>query len=428
MEESAGTRCRIEYGVPGTPPFPRNPHRFLLTSRRISPKNDGDMASKLQPRILKPPKGSFFLFGPRGTGKSTWLRTVLPHAHTVNLLDEGLYQLYLADVSLFAAELRTLKPGSLVVVDEIQRLPALLNEVHRFIEERRLRFVLCGSSARKLKQSGTNLLAGRAVRREMHPFVPEELGKSFNLEETLRWGALPVIWASGERRAALEAYVQLYLREEIQAEALVRNLPGFARFLPIAALFHGQVLNAAGLARDAQVARTTVLGYLSVLEDTLLAFTLPAYEGKLRVKERKHPKLYWCDPGLVRAVKRQFHAPTAEERGALLEGWVAEVLRAYRDYRGLFDEWFYWAPAEAARTEVDFLLRLGREMVAIEVKAGRSYSKQAARGLSAISDLRGVVRRVFVYTGDRVLRTEDGIDVLPIHRFVRELEEATLFP
>jgi predicted AAA+ superfamily ATPase len=204
------------------------------------------MAPKLQPRILEPPKGSFFLLGPRGTGKSTWLRTVLPRAHTVNLLDEALYQSYLADVSLFAAELRTLKPGSLVVVDEILRLPSLLNEVHRFMEEKRFRFVLCGSSTRKLKQSGTNLLAGRAVRREMHPFIPEELGKSFNLEETLRWGALPMIWASGERRSALEVYVQLYLREEIQAEALVRNLPGFARFLPIAALFHGQVLKRRG--------------------------------------------------------------------------------------------------------------------------------------------------------------------------------------
>jgi predicted AAA+ superfamily ATPase len=262
----------------------------------------------------------------------------------------------------------------------------------------------------------------------MHPFVPEEIGRSFDLEDTLRWGALPVVWASDERRAALEAYVQLYLREEIQAEALVRNLPGFARFLPVAALFHGQALNAAGLARDAQVARTTVLGYLSVLEDTLLAFTLPAYEAKLRVKERRHPKLYWCDPGLVRAVKRQFDAPTAEERGALLEGWIAQCLRAYHDYRGLFDEWFYWAPAEASLTEVDFLLRRGREFVAIEVKAGRTFAEQTARGLKAVADVRGVVRRILVYCGDRALRTADGIDVLPVGRFVREIEEATLFP
>ncbi len=379
-------------------------------------------------RILRPPKGSFFLFGPRGTGKSTWLRATFPTAHAVNLLDEALYQSYLARTDLFAAELRALKPGSLVVVDEVQRLPQLLNEVHRFMEERKLRFALCGSSARKLKQSGTNLLAGRAVRRAMHPFLPEELGEGFELERVLRWGSLPVIWGAATAPEALEAYVQMYLREEIQSEAIVRNLPGFARFLPIAALFHGQTLNTAGLARDAQVARSTVTGYVSVLEDTLLAFLLPSYEAKLRVKERKHPKLYWCDPGLVRAIKRQFSRPTAEERGALLEGWVAELLRSYRDYRGIFEDWYYWAPGEAQETEVDFLLRRGREFVAVEVKAGANFSAAATRGLRAIAGLRGLVRRILVYGGSRRLELEDGITVLPVADFVEWVEAERLFP
>ncbi len=378
-------------------------------------------------RILNPPKGSFFLFGPRGTGKSTWLRATYPRAHTINLLDESLYQSYLANIGLFAAELRVLSPGSLVIVDEIQRLPQLLNEVHRFMEERRLRFVLCGSSARKLKQSGTNLLAGRAVRVHMHAFVPEELGTAFDIEHVLRSGSLPVIWTAEDRRGSLEAYVQMYLREEIQAEALVRNLPGFARFLPVAALFHGQVLNTASLARDAAVARTTVAGYLGILEDTLLAFTLPPYEAKLRVKERKHPKLYWCDPGLVRAVKRQFARVTAEERGALLEGWVAALLRAYRDYRRLFDDWHYWAPSEAHQTEVDFLLVRDHEIVAIEVKAAATFSESAVRGLRAIAGLKGLGRRILVYGGQRELRTADGIEVLPLARFVEQVETLKLF-
>jgi predicted AAA+ superfamily ATPase len=220
-----------------------------------------------------------------------------------------------------------------------------------------MRFALCGSSARKLKKEGTNLLAGRAVRRTMHPFVPEELGDSFSLDETLRWGSLPVVWDAAHRSEALEAYVQMYLKEEIQAEAIVRNLPGFARFLDVAALFHGQVLNVAGLARDAGVSRTTVSGYIEILEDTLVAFRLSAFDSRLRVRERKHPKLFWVDPGLPRALKRQLHEPTREERGALMEGWVATLLRAYRDYRGLFDEWWYWAPSR--NTEVDFLLRRG---------------------------------------------------------------------
>lgn len=316
----------------------------------------------------------------------------------------------------------------MVVLDEVQRLPNLLNDVHRFMEERKLRFALCGSSARKLKQSGTNLLAGRAVRRAMHPFLPEELGTALQLDRVLRWGSLPVVWDAEVPQESLEAYVQMYLREEIQSEAIVRNLPGFARFLPVAALFHGQALNISGLARDAQVARSTVTGYVGVLEDTLLAFLLPAFEGKLRVKERKHPKLYWCDPGLVRANKRQYSRPTAEERGPLLEGWVAELLRSYRDYRGIFEDWYYWAPGEASETEVDFLLRRGNEFVAIEVKAGTNFTAAATRGLRAIDGLKGLVRRILVYGGTRTLELEDGIVVLPVTEFSGLVQEGRLFP
>jgi predicted AAA+ superfamily ATPase len=380
------------------------------------------------PRILAPPKGSFFLFGPRGSGKSTWLRAAFPKAHRVDLLDEALYQSYLADISGFAAELRALPPASLVLVDEIQRLPLLLNEVHRHIEERRLRFALCGSSARKLKTAGTNLLAGRAVRRHLHPFLPEELGKDFDLEAALRFGTLPVVWTAPDRAEALVAYAQMYLKEEVQAEALVRNLPGFARFLPLAALFHGQVVNVSGLARDAGAARTTVADYLEILEDTLLAFRLPAFEAKLRVRERRHPKLYWADPGLPRAMKRQLGMPVAEERGALLEGWVAGLLRAYRDYRGLFDDWGYWAPGHGASFEVDFVLRRGRDLVALEVRSGRKVFEADFRGLRALAGLERVVRRLMVYRGERRQATADGIEIVPVESLLGMLEGGSLFP
>jgi predicted AAA+ superfamily ATPase len=222
------------------------------------------------PRLLASPRQSFFLLGPRGSGKSTWVRHELPDAHRIDLLDQAVYHAYLARPGQFADELRAVGPRATVVVDEIQRIPALLNEVHRFIAERRMRFVLCGSSARRLKQQGTNLLAGRALRRQLHPFVPAELGTAFDLPTALSHGTLPVIWDAPSRWEALVAYVRLYLTEEIQVEALVRNLPGFVRFLPIAALFHGQTLNAASLARDAEVSRTTVAGYLDILDDTLL--------------------------------------------------------------------------------------------------------------------------------------------------------------
>jgi len=314
------------------------------------------------------------------------------------------------------------------VVDEIRRLPQLLNEVHRFIEERRLRFVLCGSSARKLKREGTNLLAGRAVRRALHPFVPAELGEDFEVDDALAFGTLPIIWRAPSRPEALTAYVQLYLREEIQAEALVRNLPGFARFLPIAALFHGQTLNVASLARDAEVSRMTVNGYIEVIEDTLLAFRLPAFEARMRVRERRHPKLYWVDAGIVRALKRQVGSLSAEERGPLFEGWVANLLRIHNDYQGLFDDWHYWAPTDAARTEVDFLLRRGRDWLAIEAKSGTGAGPDELRGLRAIEGLKGLRRRLLVYRGERRLTTADGIEVWPVATLLKALVEDGLWP
>jgi predicted AAA+ superfamily ATPase len=379
-------------------------------------------------RVFAAPRGSFFLFGPRGVGKSTWLRSAFPDAHWIDLLDEALYQSYLADIGGFASELRGLARGSSVVVDEVQRLPALLNEVHRHIEGRGLRFVLSGSSARKLKTAGTNLLAGRAVRRRLHPFVPEELGSDFDLDLALQSGTLPVVWSAPDRADALAAYAQLYLKEEVQAEALVRNLPGFARFLPVAAICHGEVVNVSAIARDAGAARTTVASYLEVLEDTLLAFRLPAFEAKLRVRERRHPKLYWADPGLPRAMKRQLGPPAAEERGHLFEGWVAGLLRAYRDYRGLFEAWGYWAPGKGSRVEVDFVLRKGDALVAIEVRSGSKLFEADLRGLRAIADLKGVVRRLAVFRGARRQRTSDGIDILPVKNFLAEVQDSTLFP
>ena len=382
----------------------------------------------LYPRLLKPPRGSFFLFGVRGVGKSTWAAAKFRDARRVNLLDEGLHHSLLADPSLFAAELLELQPGQWVVVDEIQRIPSLLNEAHRLIEERCLRFALLGSSARKLKTAGTNLLAGRATWKTMFPLVPEELGDDFSLDEVLGYGSIPLVWNAANKRKALEAYVQLYLKEEIRAEALVRNLPGFVRFLPIAALFHAQVINVAGIARDAGTARTTVAGYLDILEDTQLATRLPAYEARLRVRERKHPKLYWVDPGLVRGVKRQLGPLAGEERGALLEGWVFTLLRTYAEERELYDEIFYWSPPAGSATEVDFLLRRGREFLAVEVKSSPRYSSALTTGLRAISDLQHLARRVLVFTGPRPLTTPEGIEVWPVRRFLDAVATGKFWP
>lgn len=379
-------------------------------------------------RLLVPPKGSFFLYGVRGAGKSTWARDVFPDAHIVDLLDESRHQALLANPGLLALELRDVPRDRVVVLDEVQRVPALLNEVHRAIEGSRRRFVLLGSSARRLKTANTNLLAGRATVETMYPLVPAELGKDFALDRVLRFGSIPLVWQADDPRATLEAYVQLYIREEIRAEALVRNLPGFLRFLPLAALFHGQVINIAGLARDAATARTTVEGYLGILQDTLLATIVPAFEARLRVRERRHPKLYWVDAGIARAAKRHLSAVSAEERGPLLEGWVLTVLRAHNGGSDLFEEISYWAPAQARQTEVDFLLRRGRDYLALEIKAQSRFSTPQLAGLRAIADLPRLVRRVLVYLGDRRLKTEDGIEVWPLDSFLTAVADATLWP
>jgi uncharacterized protein len=386
------------------------------------------MSLRELPRIYRLPSGSFFLFGLRGVGKSTWIRSQLPQAHRFDLLDEGLYLELLADPGPFAGALRRLDPQSWVVVDEVQRLPGLLNEVHRFIEERGLRFALLGSSARKLRAAEVNLLGGRALWREMFPLTPEELGEDFELDRTLEIGALPLVLNSDSPQETLRAYVQLYMREEIKGEALVRNLPGFARFLPVAGLFHGQLINVAGIARDAGVARTTVEGYLGVLEDTLLVRRLPAYQARLRVRERKHPKLYWVDPGVARAAKGVQGPVAPEEVGPLLEGWVHTLLRTYIAERDLAEELAYWAPAESGKLEVDFVLRRGTELCALEVKAARRIHPGDMAGLRAIADLPGMRRRILVHRGDRPTRTQDGIDAWPIETLLEALREDRLWP
>jgi uncharacterized protein len=306
-------------------------------------------------------------------------------------LDEGLYQEFLVSPERFRDQIRVLSPQSWVVVDEIQRLPNLLNEVHRGIEEFQLRFALTGSSARKLKRAGTNLLAGRAKLRSMLPLLPRELGDDFDIEKILRWGSIPLIWCSESRDEILKDYAQLYLKEEIQAEALVRNLAGFARSIPMAALFNGQVINISAIARDAELERKTVEGYIQVLEDTLLVRRLYPYQAKVAVREKKKPKLYWVDPGLVRAAKGVSGPVGPEERGSLFESDVYQMIRHEVENSRLYEGVYYWAAAKGPG-EVDFLLQAQNSLAAIEVKSSKRFRPDQMKGLKAIASLKNLKR------------------------------------
>lgn len=379
----------------------------------------------LQRRIV-PPDQSFFLFGARGTGKSTWAKAEFPGLPYFDLLDQEAFISYQREPGRFGRQLGAIRPGETVVVDEIQRIPELLNEVHRAIESNRQRFVLLGSSSRKLKRAGVNLLGGRASLRTLFPLLPSELDEHFELEDALRYGTLPLVWASGDKDETLRAYAGAYISEEVRAEGLARDLGSFLRFLPIAALFHSQTMNVSAVARDAGAARTTVEGYFSVLEDTLLAWRLPAFEVRPRVRERAHPKMYWIDAGIVRTLKGSRGPVVPEERGALLEGWVANVLRATLSYESSTVELTY-LPHAGSVVEVDFILRRDDQIVAIEVKASARVDSRSLKGLRSIRDLDGLRRRILVCGVSRPELTEDGILVLPFEHFDRHSSTVELF-
>ena len=382
-------------------------------------------------RIIKLSENShIFLFGVRGSGKTALLNRRFPSSKSlhVDLLDESLYQSLLSDVALFYETVSAFKTDGVIIVDEIQRMPRLLNEVHRLIEESSRgeaplrQFILTGSSARKLKAPGVNLLAGRVGKIALHPFVPEELGKDFNLNSALKYGLLPIVWSHPDRELKLKSYAEAYLKEEIQATALVRNLPSFARFLEVAGLYHGQSVNMSAISRECQTPQKAVRDYFSLLEDTLLGFFLPAYTPRLQLRERKHKKFYFIDPGLARTLRKDFGSVSHAEKGSLFEGLVAQMLRAYKDYNSLFDEMYYWSPVDSHKTEVDFLLKKGGDLIAIEVKARTQVSSSECKGLKAIQKLTGVKKRILVYMGKAIRRTENGIDIWPFDFFCQNLQ------
>jgi predicted AAA+ superfamily ATPase len=380
-------------------------------------------------RLLRLPNHSFFLFGPRGTGKTTWLRHVLPDALWFDLLRTQTFLALTRQPNSFRQQTETRPEGSWVVVDEVQRLPSLLNEVHALIAERghTYRFALSGSSARKLKRMDVNLLAGRVINRQFFPLTAAELNYDLDFDRILRFGLLPQIHAEPDFALdALEAYVANYIREEIQQEAMVRNLDSFSRFLEVAALMNGQIANVSGLARDCAVARPTVQGYFATLVDTLIGVWLPAWRKRAKVKEVASPKFYLFDPGVVRALAGRVREPLErEERGFLLETWILHELRAAMAIQDTGGQLHYWRTPSGS--EVDFVWTHASHAVGLEVKAATTWRNEYGASLKSLL-AQGTLQGAYgIYLGDAELRDE-SLWVFPLKRFLKELTSGNVLP
>jgi len=395
-----------------------------------------DMTLKIIPRLLQIPDRSFFLFGPRGTGKSTWLERVLPEAFRLDLLDTSLY----LELSRDPHRLEALAGGrgeeAWVVLDEIQKVPALLDEVHRLMGSRHWRFALCGSSARKLKRGGANLLAGRALTLSLESFSAAELDIRFDLEFALDWGLLPFVVGQGSDAAAdiLSAYVNTYLKEELLAEGLIRSVPPFLRFLAVAGQMNGQALNVQNIAREAAVARSTVDTYFSILTDTLIGHFLPAWRPGLKVREAAQPKFYWFDPGVARAASGLLRDPADRLwQGTSLETLMYHELRVYNEISRQHRPIYYYRTASGV--EVDFIVETAirrpdspPHLVAIEVKRAERWDRTWDKALRGLTENTGIQvdRLIGVYCGPRSYRFNQ-VEVWPYGDFVKALFAGEIF-
>lgn len=317
-------------------------------------------------------------------------------------------------------ESRNLKANAWLVIDEIQKVPALLDEVHRLIEEKRIRVILSGSSARKLKRQSANMLAGRARTVSLMPLVSRELDFDFDPAQAIELGMLPLVVTGSDAKEFLRAYTATYLKEEIKEEALTRNLGAFARFLEIAARQNAQVTNASSIARDAQVGRPTVDNYFEILVDTLIGSWLPAWKLKTTNKQLTHPKFYFFDSGVARALSGRLPYPVMdEEKGFLLETFLLNELRAYMMYGKQHYPLYYWSSVD--RVEVDVFLEDAKGYLALEIKSSKVWKDQFGKGLRRIKGDLKRVRCLGVYLGERSLITDDGIEVLPVMDFLKKL-------
>lgn len=381
------------------------------SSQSVTPPGTPVIARLLNLRDLIAKK-SFFLFGPRQTGKTFWVRRSFGEVKMYDLLDTSVYLALSHSPSRIAQELSS--QDRVVVIDEIQRLPILLNEVHRLIEKRGVRFLLTGSSARSLRRGGVNLLGGRARTQYLHPLTRRELGPLFDLRRAVERGLLPSIYFSDDPRADLEAYAGSYLQQEIVAEGATRNIPAFSRFLRVAALSNGTIVNFTNVGNDAQVARTTVYEYFEILKDTLVLHELPAWKKSRKRKPLASSKFYFFDVGVVSALQGREFRPGTHEFGEAFETYLMHELTSYRDYVS-GEPLSHWRSASGF--EVDFIIA---DHTAVEVKAKENISFQDLKPLYALAEEKKLKRYLCVSL-ERRRRKMDAVTVLPWEEFLDDL-------
>lgn len=371
-------------------------------------------------RFFQAPKASFFLFGPRGTGKSTFVHQHFKNAIYIDLLDPERVRFFSAMPERLREMIDAQPESGFIVVDEVQRVPELLSVVHSLIEAKKgWKFVLTGSSARKLKRTGIDLLGGRALLHTMHPFMAGELGRHFNFDKAILHGLLPVVVASEDPMEVLRSYAALYLREEVQMEGLVRNIGNFSRFLEAISFSHTSILNVSNVARECEVERKVVEGYVGILEDILLGWHLPIFTKRAKRKLAVHPKFYLFDTGVFRSLRPKGPLDRVEEiEGQALEGLVAQHLKAWAAYSRGQRELFYWRTRSGV--EVDFVVYGPEGLWGVEVKNTRKIHPADLRGLRSFKEEYPDSKRLFLYRGrDRLMK--EGILCLPCVDFLKEL-------
>ena len=371
-------------------------------------------------RFFQASNQSFFLFGPRGTGKSTWIEKNVHDALIIDLLAPEAHREFLAKPERLRDIVDAQPSKRTIVIDEIQKVPQLLDVVHQIMEKQPdFRFILTGSSARKLKRTGVDLLAGRALTRTMHPFMATELGDRFSLENALKFGTVPLVLSSIEPVDTLKAYAGLYLREEVQLEGLVRNVGDFSRFLESASFSQAAVLNISDVARDCQVGRKTAESFFSILEDLLLAFRVPVFRKRAKRNLSSHPKFFFFDAGVFRSLRPSGTLDSPQEiDGAALEGLVAQHLRAWSAYSGDAADMYFWRTKSG--NEVDFVLYGENTFCAIEVKNTTQIRSRLFAGLLAFKEDYPTAETCLLYRGKERMKIK-GVLCVPCEAFLKHL-------